>query len=167
MCRTCSGPTARPLPSLADGGVPERSNGAVLKTASSQGLVSSNLTSAASKSNGIPLYRAGSRHSERVALLTCERGARANGANDRIDRSATNSRVVSVFKQGRVCRAVRRLMNAVRREGGQSVLRSEPTRLLPKIGRQNKQRPRTETRKRLVLSKDGSQFGEIVTIGPQ
>jgi len=58
-------------------------------------------------------------------------------------------------------------MNTVSREGGQSILRSEPTRLLTKIGRQDKERLSPETRKRLNLAKDGWQLSELVTIGSQ
>lgn len=58
-------------------------------------------------------------------------------------------------------------MNTVGEEGGQPVLRGEPTRLLPKIGRQDEERLSPETRKRLDLVKDGSQLGELITIGAQ
>ena len=62
-------------------------------------------------------------------------------------------------------RAMRRLMNAVRREGGELALRSEPTRLLPEIGGQDEERLPTQTRQSLVLTKDGSQRRELNAIG--
>jgi len=58
-------------------------------------------------------------------------------------------------------------MNSVSREGGQSVLSSEPTRLLPTVGREDGERLAIETRERLNLAKDGSQLRELVTIGAQ
>ena len=72
--------------------------------------------------------------------LVRERTASANGADDSIDRSATDSRVVPVFKESRVCRAVGRLVNAVCRETCELILRCGPAGLLSKIGRQNEER---------------------------
>ena len=62
-------------------------------------------------------------------------------------------------------RAVRGLVNAVRRKGGQLALRSGPTRLLPEIGGQDEERLPTQTRQSLVLTKDGSQRRELDAIG--
>ena len=64
-------------------------------------------------------------------------------------------------------RAVGRLVNAVCRETCELLLRCGPARQLPNIGRKNEERLSAETRKSLVLTKDGAQLGELVTIGPQ
>ena len=61
-----------------------------------------------------------------------------------------------IFEERYVRRALRRLMSAVRREGCQLVLGSEPSRLLPKIGRQDEERLPIEARESLVLAEDGS-----------
>ena len=66
-----------------------------------------------------------------------------------------------------MCRAVGGFVNSVCRETRELILRCGPARLLSKIGRQNEERLSAETRKSLVLTKDGSQLGELVTIGPQ
>ena len=50
------------------------------------------------------------------AGLARERTVSANGSDDRIDRAATDSGVVPVFKESGVRRAVGRLLNAVCRE---------------------------------------------------
>jgi hypothetical protein len=63
---------------------------------------------------------------------------------------------VLIFEECDVRRALRRLMSAVRREGCQLALRGEPSRLLPKIGRQDEERLPTEARESLVLAEDGS-----------
>ena len=88
--------------------------------------------------------------------LARERCASPNGANHRSDRSTAEGRVVLIFQERCVRRAACRRMNAVRREGRQLVLRTEPSRLLPKTGRQNKERLPTKTSESLVLAKDGS-----------
>ena len=113
---------------------------------------------------GRRIVRVATRYARRLAR---ERIAGANGADDSTDRSASDSRVVPVFKESHVCRAVGRLVDAVCRETCELVLRCGPARLLSKIGRQNEERLSAETRKSLVLTKDGSQLGELVTIGPQ
>lgn len=66
-----------------------------------------------------------------------------------------------------MCRTVRRLMNTVGREGGQPILRGEPTRLLSNIGRQDEERLSPEALKGLDLVKHGSQLGELVAVGTQ
>ena len=90
------------------------------------------------------------------AGLARERRASPNGANDRSDRSAAEGRVVLIFEERFVRRALRRLMSAVRREGRQLVLGSGPSRLLAKIGRQDEERLPIEARESLVLAEDGS-----------
>ena len=97
--------------------------------------------------------------------LARERIAGANGADDSTDRSATDSRVVPVFKESHVCRALGRLVNAVCRETCELVLRCGPARLLSHIGCQNEERLSAKTRKSLVLTKDGWQLGKLVTVG--
>ena len=98
------------------------------------------------------------------AGLPRERTASANGADDSIDRSATDSCVVLVFKESGVRRTVGRLLNAVCRETCEPLLRRGPTRQLSNIRRQNEERLPAETGKSLVLTKDGAQLRELVTI---
>jgi len=76
--------------------------------------------------------------------------------NDCSDRSTADGREVLIFDECYVRRAPRRLMSAVRREGCQLALSSGPSRLLPKIGRQDEEWLPTEARESLVLAKDGS-----------
>ena len=64
-------------------------------------------------------------------------------------------------------RAVGRLLNAVCRETCEPLLRCGPTRQLSNIGCQNEERLPAETRKSLVLTKDGAQLRELVTIGAE
>ena len=73
--------------------------------------------------------------------------------------------MVPVFNESRVCGAVGRLVNAVFRETCELILRCGPAGLLSEIGRQNEERLSAETRKSLVLTKDGWQLGELVAIG--
>ena len=72
-----------------------------------------------------------------------------------------------VFNERLVRRAVSGLMNAVRRQTGQSLLRSGPSRLFSDIGREDEERFPIETRKSLGLAKDRSQLCELDPIGVQ
>ena len=101
------------------------------------------------------------------AGLPRDRTASADAADDGVDRSTTDSRVVPVFKESGVGRAVGRLLNAVCRETCEPLLRCGPTRQLSNVGCQNEERLPTEIRKSLVLTKDGAQLRELVTIGTQ
>ena len=59
-----------------------------------------------------------------------------------------------IFEERRVRRALRRLMRAVCREGCQLALRSGPSRLLPKISRQDEERLPIEALESLVLAEE-------------
>jgi len=74
---------------------------------------------------------------------------------------------VSVVNERLVRRAVSGLMDAVRRQTGQFALRSGPFRLLPDIGREDKERFPIETCKSRGLAKDGWQLRELDAIGVQ
>ena len=94
----------------------------------------------------------GDGHASTLARAAC---LVRDGMNDGSDRATADGRVVLIFEERHMRRAVRRLMGAVRREGCQLVLGSGPSRLLPKIGSQDEEWLPIEARERLVLAEDG------------
>jgi hypothetical protein len=99
--------------------------------------------------------------------LASERRTSPNRVNDRRDRSTAFGRVVLIFEERRVRRALRRLMSAIRREGCQLGLGGGPPRLLPNVGGQDEERSSIERSEGFGLVEDRPQLGELVAVSPE